>query len=78
MPHLARPTSSIRGNRSTGVQRFVAWPQHIAVSLRLTDQATSIDRERVSTARVSGWAKAATVFLLTPDFFALIPVSLAA
>jgi len=55
MPHLARPTSSIRGNRSTGVQRFVAWPQQIAVSLRLTDQATSIDRERVSTTRVRGW-----------------------
>ena len=55
MPHLARPTSSIRGNRSTGVQRFVAWPQKIAVSLRLIDQATSIDRERVSTTGVRGW-----------------------
>src|SRR5258707_3211640 len=62
MPHLARPTPAIRSNKSAGAHRIVAWPQHNAVSLRLTDRAP-IQKdpearprdESVSTTRVSGW-----------------------
>ena len=62
MPHLARPTSRRLTNKSVDAQRFVAGPQHNAVSLRLTDP-TPIQNdpegepqdERVSTTRVSGW-----------------------
>ena len=62
MPHLARPTPAIGSNKSAGAHRIEAWPQHNAVSLRLTDltpiqndpEAEPQD-ETVSTTRVSGW-----------------------